>query len=612
MKKRKFSSLNWKLFIVFVLILSCSVLLVGITIYRYFLNYARESIDQSTQIIVDNHAKTVSDFFRRDKTLNSLLIAEIPSFMGELEDISSTEDEYVILRHYNSIMEKLTNFCDAAVGADNRYRAYMCFHSQYAVKNLLPSPDDSYFIRSAKDYSKPYCVPVNEENLTDSDWYNNSSRNNSFFWFMFPDNNDTIWLAQLLDGTFLVNNTPTYYSIGTFVIGIDVSWITEQLDDCFPNSNSLFYISDLNNRIIYSKDTSFLNQTLNELYTSEKDSSAGSLLVSRDGITYHVWQQIVNNDIVLTLLVPVQYYNTQVWGQLKMLIGVTILIIAIGLGISAYFSLYITRPIKQLSQHMEQPELTAIQPYKANDEIGALYQSFNAMVEKQELLISEIYDYSEEQKQLRFQVLQAQINPHFLYNTLDSVGCVALMHGESELTDILSSLVDLLRYNIHEPEQLVTLQDEIKMTEDYIAIQQFRYDNQLLWSYRSEPMATATQIPKTIIQPLVENGIFYGDVGPGRRRRVSLLARCDTQENTVVIEVQNDVAADKNVKEIAVLLNQYLLGKREIKRNSTGIGILNIQQRIQYVFGQKYGLKYEANNSSLTARITIPIFNKIK
>ena len=98
-----------------------------------------------------------------------------------------------------------------------------------------------------------------------------------------------------------------------------------------------------------------------------------------------------------------------------MLIWVTILIIAIGLGISAYFSLYITRPIKQLSQHMEQPELTAIQPYKANDEIGALYQSFNAMVEKQELLISEIYDYSEEQKQLRFQVLQSQINPHFLY-----------------------------------------------------------------------------------------------------------------------------------------------------------------------------------------------------
>ncbi len=611
MKKHNFVSLNWKLFMIFVLILSCSVLLVSIIIYRYFLNYARESINQSTQIVVDNHARTVYDFFRRTETLNSLLMAEIPSFMEDLEAVLDNENEYDVLRHYSTISSKLTNFCDAAVGTDNRYRAYLCLHSQYAIKNLLPSPDGSYFIRPAKEYSKPYCVLVNEENLTDATWFENASRMDSFYWTMIPENSETIWLAQCLEDNFLVNNTPTYYSVGTFVIGIDVSWITEQMDGCFPGSNSLFYITDLDDRIIYSKDTSLLNQSLNELYAM--NSYAGSSpLVSRDGITYHTWTQEVNNDIRLTLLVPVQYYNNQVWDQLRNLVWITLLVVAIGLALSAYCSHYITRPIKRLSQHMEKPELTTIVPYEANDEIGVLYQSFNDMVDKQELLISEIYDYSEEQKQLRFQILQAQINPHFLYNTLDSVGCVALMHGESELNEILSSLVSLLRYNINEPEQLVTLQDELAMTEDYIAIQQFRYDNQLLWSYRAEPMATATQIPKTIIQPLVENGIFYGDGGPGKKRRISLFACCDTQNSTVVIEVQNDVSAEKNAEEIANLLNQYLLGKKEIKRNSSGIGILNIQQRIQYVFGKKYGLKYEGHDSMLTAKITIPIFSKTR
>ena len=230
------------------------------------------------------------------------------------------------------------------------------------------------------------------------------------------------------------------------------------------------------------------------------------------------------------------------------------------------------------------------------------------MVEKQEALIQQTMDYAEKQKQLKFQILQAQINPHFLYNALDSVGCAAMLQGQTLLTDTLSCLVSLLRYNINDPEQLVTLAEELQIVEDYISIQRFRYGNLLLYSSQIREEAGKSRIPKTIVQPLVENAVQYGGRAPDGSCRISLLAEYDGEKGDIVIRIRNDVSSGKAAGNLAALLNAYLSGQRQIERNSSGLGIINVQQRIQFVFGEAYGLRYEGDGESIVCIVMLPCF----
>ena len=591
----KVISLSKKLFLISVTILLGSLLFENIVIYRNSYHLVSESLELSTQSMVQNHANNIDDFFRRTGTISDLMISEIPAQLPSLEDTDG--DFFDQYRSYNSLKSKFNTLLKAAIGQDIRYRAYLCLHDIYPMTSFLPSPEDDFLSVSASSYVNSSLVVISETNLTDCPWFLRTLENaGSSFWFMHAENPDTIWIASSLEGNFLKNSIVEHDSIGIFLIGIDVSWITGKLDSNFAEGTSLLFLTDSNDRIIYARDTSLLNQDIR--------------LLTSDGKTpYHTWESNLADQIHLFLLLPESAFTHQIHMELQLLIWLLFFILIIGILLFGFYSRFITRPIRKLSSHMEsQTQLSPIEPYRSRDEIGVLYRVFNEMTEKQQELIQQIYHYSEEQKQLKYQMLQAQINPHFLYNTLDSVGCAALMMGEGQLTDILSCLAALLRYNINAPEQLVTLDEEVQMTADYIKIQQFRYDGCLRYSCEISPDAARTKVPKSVIQPLIENCIMYGRAQPDGSHRLTLRAYAEEAGNLVTVLFTNDISPEYSETDYAGVLNRYLEGCCQLTRNSSGLGIRNVAQRICFVFGEEYGLHYEQHGSELVTVMRLPFF----
>ena len=590
----KIVTLSKKLFFISVAILLSSLLFENIIIYGNSYKLVSESLELSTQSIIQNHAKNIDDFFRRTDTISDLMISEIPAQLPALEDTEG--DFFDQYRAYNALKSKFNTLLKAAIGQDIRYRAYLCLHDTYPLTSFLSSPEDGFLSVSAGSYVNSSLVIISEANLTQCPWFLRTRENaGSSFWFMHPANPDTIWIASSLEGNFLKNSIVEHDSIGTFLIGIDVSWITGKLDSNFAEGASLLFLTDEADRIIYARDTSLLNQDIR-------------LLTADSPTPYHTWESSLADRIHLFLLLPESAFTRRIHMELQLLVWLLLFILIIGILLLGFYSRFITRPIRRLSAHMEQQtQLSPIEPYRSRDEIGVLYRVFNEMVEKQQELIQQIYHYSEEQKQLKYQMLQAQINPHFLYNTLDSVGCAALMKGEGELTDILACLAALLRYHINSPEQLVTLHEEVQMTADYIKIQQFRYDGRLRYTCDISPAASGTRVPKAIIQPLVENCIMYGHAQPDGGHCLTLTAQM-TEPDLVTILFTNDISAEYGWTDYAGLLNRYLDGGCQLKRNSSGLGIRNVAQRIQFVFGKEYGLHYEQNGLKLITVIRLPFF----
>ena len=191
---------------------------------------------------------------------------------------------------------------------------------------------------------------------------------------------------------------------------------------------------------------------------------------------------------------------------------VLLAMLAAGVGIFI-LSYTFTRPIGRLKNAMKQVEAGDFEiqvESKAHDEIGMLIQSFNYMVSRLRQLIMEVYQQKLAQKNAELTALQAQINPHFLYNTLDSINWMLIEKGEWEISDVVVSLGDILKYSLHGEEMLVLFEEELKYIESYLCIQKNRLEDRLTVQIEIDEEAKLCFVPKLILQPIVENAILHG------------------------------------------------------------------------------------------------------
>lgn len=600
---RKKQSMNWRIFCITTLIIAFSILMIGGFVYNYFRSIYSKSTDKAMELVMQKYSSTVVDYFWRAEALGDIMKMENTSFFPGIEKETDARQNY---KTYLRLEEKIKSYCESIFGQEPEYSCYLFLCSEYPISKLFHAPDSSLLYKSTSAESAEIRI-FSDLNLKKESWFQEASQNtDSAYWFTAPDNGNIVLTACNLRDVFLVNDKVQYYSLGTLVLRFNISAITEYFDNDNFGANLKLYITDSEYRILYADDTSILNKKFYEL--TEDINHDESITIK--GIHYRFWEQELPNAMHLLFLFPVQFYNEQLWSNLQLIILLFMVVLLAEVIFTAIFSRIITRPIDRLSNHMKNSNtLTAIQhDYQAEDEIGVLYHTFNDMVAKNKLLIQQIYEYAEQQKQLEYQKLQAQINPHFMYNTLDSVSCVAMIKGENELSMMLSSLAVMLRYNINNPEQLVTLREELRMVDNYIAIQQFRSDNGIRYSCMVVPKLEEIRLPKTILQPLVENGIQYGRINDDGYRYISISAEfSEATENIIHIRICNEMHGmecmqSANVKQ----LNSYLNGDFELHRKNSGLGILNVQQRIRLVYGDEYGIHYEHHGEQIAAVIEIP------
>lgn len=276
----------------------------------------------------------------------------------------------------------------------------------------------------------------------------------------------------------------------------------------------------------------------------------------------------------------------QLRGTIAMIVMLAVFVALIIVTIISYS---ITAPIRELSNAMKQVEQEnfdiEIQSSR-KDEIGHLITSFHYMVGRIRQLICEVYQKKIEQKNAEIRALQAQINPHFLYNTLDSINWMLIERDELDISDVVISLGEILRYAIGGQNHLVPLRSEARYIESYLFIQKNRLEERLSYQWELDEDALDVLVPKLIMQPIVENAVIHG-IEPLKQGGM-ILMKAWVEGETLMLRV-TDNGRGMNREELEAL-REKITGKDEIEN----IGMRNIQKRIELTFGQEQAMEIQS------------------
>lgn len=263
------------------------------------------------------------------------------------------------------------------------------------------------------------------------------------------------------------------------------------------------------------------------------------------------------------------------------------------------------KPLLKLKEQMELVTLgnlnAKVATSDSKDEISSLSRAFNTMVNEISNLIEEIQVTQKRESELRFEMLLAQINPHFLFNTLNSIKWMSVVARTDNITSTITALGRLLEISMNKVNDVLTIEEELTNIKSYIQIQTMRYPGRFEVNYQINEEILSSYTLKLLLQPLVENAILHNI-----EQREYLIIEITGQtigDNISLCVKDNGIGMTKEMMQ-EILLKNTTTGKGYV---FSGIGVCNVQERIQLAYGSTYGLQYHSDGSSFTeAAITFP------
>lgn len=287
------------------------------------------------------------------------------------------------------------------------------------------------------------------------------------------------------------------------------------------------------------------------------------------------------------------------------LIILTLLALVVAFLISKRIVSQTAKPIRELTEHMQEIELgklgVEIDTQSDTEEIQCLTASFKEMVYKIEGLIEQVEDNQKKLRKSELKVLQSQINPHFLYNSLDTIIWLGEREECEKVVQMTAALARYFRLSLSKGKEVITIYEEVEHVKHYLQIQKIRYASKLTYTIEVSPDIFDEMIVKIVLQPLVENALYHGikDLEEGGYIRVLGFR----EGNNIILEVYDNGKGMSREQ-----IKNILKAPSSTSITKGGVAIKNVHERIQVYFGQDYGLSYESEYGKWTkVRITIPV-----
>ncbi|NMB43796.1 MAG: sensor histidine kinase, partial [Clostridiales bacterium] len=413
--------------------------------------------------------------------------------------------------------------------------------------------------------------------------------------------NDYKWVITLCIN---IRNPYTNEASGIFFIDLNYDAI---IDLCEVNSMSekgYIFILDEKGDIIYHPQLQLLYSGLKEERIREVlDNKTGYFITDEeDGKLYTISVSDKTGWTTVGVEEVSELMKNSNETKLIYFVVTIILLIAV-VAITAAVSYEISSPIKILKDSMElvqrgQLEIANIENIP-NNEIGSLSISFNIMVDEIRNLMDRIVYEQKEKRKSELRALQSQINPHFLYNTLDSIIWMAEAKKTEEVVIMTSALSKLLRQSISNENEELTIFQEISYINSYLTIQQMRYKDILEYEIDFEKDIYTEKVLKLTIQPIVENAIYHGIKNKGGKCLLQVIGR-SVGPDIVIKVIDNGVGMSKDQLD-------KIFDRHKVNYNNSGIGVYNVQRRLKLHYGKRYGLEIESQlDEGTTVTITIP------
>ena len=399
-------------------------------------------------------------------------------------------------------------------------------------------------------------------------------------------------------------NYKTGENDGVFFIDLNYNAISSLCSNNNIGGSGYIFILDENGNIIYHPQQQLMygglkTENIDEIMSSTKDhfqSEEGDKL-------YTISKSDMTGWTVVGAAYTSELLKNNKQAQMMYLLVAGVLLLGV-IAISSIISREITKPIRQLRDSMSMVEEgrfdKANVPVTASNEVGSLSKSFNVMTERIHTLMEQnVYEQKQKRKN-ELKALQAQINPHFLYNTLDSIIWMSEAGRNDEVVLMTSALARLFRQSISNDKEQVTIAEEIEYVRSYLTIQKMRYKDKLEYSIDVSPEINHVMIIKFALQPLVENAIYHGLKYKETKGNLSIRGYVRGKKAYITI-------ADDGVgMEEAALEHIFDETKKEHKSN--GVGVPNVQKRLKLYYGQEYGISYISRKGVGTvATVTVPL-----
>ncbi len=420
-----------------------------------------------------------------------------------------------------------------------------------------------------------------------------------------PDNKYS-WVVSLSRSVELTKSGTITH--GVLLVDMNFSGIEQICENVDLGRSGYLYIIDGNGEIIYHPRQELIYSNLNhennmvaasyEDGTHTESFEGEERLVTVKTVGYTGWKIIA---VTPTQAIVSNYSQYTTFVLLIALFGSFLLIF-----VNMLISSRIANPIKELEKSVKNIENGDLDESKitigGSYEVRHLGKTIRSMVCQTRKLMDDVVTEQESKRRSELDALQSQINPHFLYNTLDSiVWMIENEHYQGAVT-MVTSLAKLFRISLGKGKNIVTVADEMEHVRNYLNIQNLRYKNKFHFEIDAEPEALGCATIKLIVQPLVENAIYHGLESMDSDGEIKIKAYI-VGEDLYVDVIDNGLGMPQEQAD-ALLLEETVT----VRGKGSGIGLKNIQERIQLYFGEKYGLAlYSEPDEGMTARIHLPV-----
>lgn len=458
---------------------------------------------------------------------------------------------------------------------------------------------------------------VNENALLSQNWFKRlRSSDEPFFITGLHDRSyydDKGEGAMVTVGRVLLNSDGAY--AGILLIDLD-PFALLQLDQDFVSARDKYgmsvTISNRHGEIVYQSDAAS-----GRLPWQQVLESSGEAYIKDTGRKNRII--LTGNTELGNLLIRTEIPREKLLAKINQIQGVTVIVILASCLIITFMSFglsyTITKPIKALRKSMKQAEIGQYQPIEkkqANDEIGSLVNSYNKMIVTIRTLIEDVYIGEIKHRKAKFIALQNQINPHMLYNTLESIRMKALLNDDEETAGMIKLLARMFRLALGKEGRQHSVKHELEYTANYVQLQNLRFDHKFLLDVRIPEEIQQCGIIPLVFQPIVENSINHGFEDYSRTMNIAIDGFW-TEDGEILIRITDDgigMTEDKQ-KELQALLESA--GSDKYKLDMTdepagkGLGLKNIAERIKLHYGDRYYLMIRSGiGQGTTVEILIP------
>ncbi len=577
-----------KLLLSYISILIISFLLFsGILYFRFESTLKHQVIDSMVDATVQMKINLVQFAEQIENTLFNVSInAKIQQYLSNNEK----KETYQAIQESQEIVTEILGLYALSKATSGIYI--------FSEKQDLYPVYTQYNMSTSAGYNKQNAVFRSNE-IKNEIWYRDTVNAEGKYLWIGPAEDSIRGRSDISLNKAILNTKKIGEVLGIVRIFVPLQAFSNLLDKISVGINGYVFL-EMDGKIINCTEDSICDGLSSDIFSGVK--SIQNLKINHENFIVNIENTDISNWRLINIM-PEKAILERI-NFIRDIIFPAAIYISIVMILAVWFvSTRISRPISYMASVMEHYNSESVEhlPENLDGEVGGLYKSYNRLLDRIDGLISENEKSAEMQRRAELNALQAQINPHFLYNTLSSIANLAAFHNNKEIMTLSTALSDFFRMSLNKGQEKISLKKELEQVENYALIQQYRFKTKFSMEIDVPENFMDYEIIKLIIQPLVENSLIHGFSSLDYPGRIEISANEDGKFFRIFVR-------DNGIGEDIEYINGILSGEYINESNSnSGYGIRNVNERIKLCFGSDSELSYIENRgqSGITAIIKI-------